>query len=46
MSPTTKEIEIYSPSLRRKIKRLMTNILKEIGIMLRIHGKELKPLFL
>ena len=47
MSQTTENIEIYSPSLLRKVNRLiMTNILKEIGIILRTHGKESNPLFL
>ena len=37
----TKNIEIYSPSLWRKVNRLiMIDILKEIGIILRTDGKE------
>ena len=44
---TTKDIEIYSPILWRKVNRLIiTNILKEIGIILKTHGKESNPLFL
>ena len=44
---TTKNIEIYSPPLQRKVNRLiMINILKEIGIILRTHGKESNLLFL
>ena len=37
----TKNIEIHSPSLWRKVNRLiMIDILKEIGIILRTDGKE------
>ena len=37
----TKNVEIYSPSLWRKVNRLiMIDILKEIGIILRTDGKE------
>ena len=44
---TTKNIEIYSPLLWKKEYRLiMTNILKEIGIILRSHGKESNSLIL
>ena len=44
---TKKNIEIYSPPIWRKVNRLiMTNILEEIRIILRTHGKELNPLFL
>ena len=32
---------MYSPN-----RLTMTDILKEIGIILRLHGKELNPLFL
>ena len=42
-----KNIETYSPSLWRKVNSLiLTNILKEIGILLRTYRKESKPLFL
>ena len=40
-----KNIEIYYTPLRRKVNRLITkNVLKEIGIILIAHGKELKSL--
>ena len=42
-----KKIEIYSPPLWRKVNKVITtNILKEIGKILRKHGKELNTLFL
>ena len=41
------KIEIYSLPIWKKVNRLiMINILKEIGIILRTHGKESNPLFL
>ena len=44
---TTRNIEIYSPPLWRKVNRLIkTDILKKIGKILRTHGKELNPSFL
>ena len=44
---TTKNVEIYSLPLWRKVNKfIMTNILKEIRIILKTHGKELNPLFL
>ena len=42
---TTKNIKIYSPPLWRKLSRvIMTNILKQIGIILRTHRKGIKSL--
>ena len=44
---TTKNLEIYSPRLLRNVNRvIMKNVLKDIGIILRTHGKESNPLFL
>ena len=54
MDPTIKEgfhikckkYKIYPPPLCRKVNRLiMTNILKEIGVILRTHGNESNLLF-
>ena len=42
-----KNMEIYSPPLGRKGNELIViNIFKEIGIILRTHGKESNPVFL
>ena len=41
-----KNIETCSPSLWRKVNRLIISILREIGIILRTYGMEVNPLSL